>query len=109
MKIVINKCFGGFSISREAAEFMAARGNRQAKAELEESKGRWFGYGYTKEYRDGYNRTDPDLVAAIEELGERANGKMAKLAVVEIPDDIEWEIDEYDGQERVVERHRSWS
>ena len=38
MKIVINRCYGGFSISRKAAEFMAARGNERARLELMQSK-----------------------------------------------------------------------
>lgn len=55
------------------------------------------------------NRSDPILVQTVEELGEKANGSCAKLKVIEIPDDIEWEIDEYDGMESVRECHRSWS
>lgn len=118
MKIVLNKCYGGFSISIAAAELMAARGNKQAAAELaayqrdngDGSKNHWYGYGHADKggYPDGYNRQDPDLIAAVEQLGEKANGSMAKLRVIEIPDDISWEIDEYDGIESVSEKHRSW-
>ena len=53
-------------------------------------------------------RNDPILVQVVEELGEEANGKHATLKVVEIPDDIEWYIEEYDGCERVAEKHRTW-
>lgn len=54
-------------------------------------------------------RTDPDLVAAVEELGpERASGYCAELMVVEVPDDVVWDISEYDGIEQVEEAHRSW-
>ena len=42
MKIVINNCYGGFSISRKAAEFMAARGNERARLELEQSVERFY-------------------------------------------------------------------
>lgn len=124
MKIVRNKCYGGFSISLEAARFMAKRGNKIAKAEvkiyddgvkgkrkldkLEAQIGvRWFGYGYGG-CHDGYSRDDEDLIAAVEELGEKANGECAELEVVEIPDGIEWEIDEYDGLETIHEKHMSW-
>lgn len=55
------------------------------------------------------NRTDPLLVRVVEELGERAHGQHAKLKIVEIPDGIEWEIDEYDGREQIAEQHRTWS
>ena len=33
----------------------------------------------------------------------------AELAIVEIPDGIEWEIDDYDGIETIAETHRTWS
>ena len=103
MKIVINNCYGGFSISRKAAEFMAARGNERARLELEQSVERFYGYGYA-----AYERTDPDLVAAVEALGEEANGLRASLLVVEIPDDVDWYIEENDGNEWVAETHRTW-
>jgi len=106
MKIVINRCWGGFAISKEAAQFMAERGNATAKAELENG-GQWYGFGYTED-SDGYKRTDPDLVAAVEALGEKANGELALLVVVEIPDGIEWTLEEYDGQEHIAEKHRTW-
>jgi len=48
------------------------------------------------------------LIAVIEELGEEANGRCAEIAIVEIPDDVEWEVDEYDGKEWVAEIHRTW-
>lgn len=54
------------------------------------------------------NRTDQDLVAVVEQLGKKANGKFAELYVVEIPDNIEFEIDDYDGWETLRESHRSW-
>lgn len=54
------------------------------------------------------NRTDANLVKAVEELGEAANGKYASLTVVEIPDDVEYEIKDYDGVETIHEAHRSW-
>lgn len=44
-------------------------------------------------------RDDPILVRVVEELGETANGKYADLKIVEIPDDVKWQIEEYDGIE----------
>lgn len=55
------------------------------------------------------DRTDPLLIEVIEELGDAANGSCAKLKVIEIPDGIEYEIEEYDGNESVHEVHQSWS
>jgi len=53
-------------------------------------------------------RTDPDVIAVIEELGAKASDKYARIEIVEIPDGVDWEIDEYDGVETVHEKHRSW-
>jgi hypothetical protein len=55
------------------------------------------------------DRTNPLLVQVVEELGEKASGLLARLKVIEIPDDVDWEIDDYDGRESVHEKHRSWS
>lgn len=54
------------------------------------------------------DRTDPDLIHVVEELGDKANGRCANIEVVEILDGIKWEIDEYDGYETIREKHRSW-
>ena len=91
MKIVINKCYGGFGLSKEAYEYLGLA---------------WDGHGY--EYRYHGNRADHKLVECVETLGDAANGSLAKLKVVEIPDDVEWEIEEYDGVEWVSEVHRTW-
>ena len=54
------------------------------------------------------NRTDTDIISVVETLGDEANGSCAKLEVVEIPDGIEYEIDEYDGNETIRETHCTW-
>lgn len=53
-------------------------------------------------------RDDPDLVAVVNELGEGVNDSYANLLVVEIPDGVEWVIEEYDGFEHIAEKHRVW-
>lgn len=55
------------------------------------------------------NREHPLLIKVVEELGEKANAKPATLKIVEIPDDIEYEIEEYDGNEHIAEKHKIWS
>jgi cytosine/adenosine deaminase-related metal-dependent hydrolase len=57
---------------------------------------------------DRIRRTDPDLIAVIEELKDEANGRSAKIRIAEIPDDVEWHIAEYDGFETIAENHRTW-
>ena len=54
-------------------------------------------------------RNDPILVQVVEELGKQADGELASLKIVEIPDYVNWEIENYDGCETVREVHRSWN
>lgn len=95
MKIVINKCHGGFGLSDAAYEKMIEWGIPALPADRD---------GWARE-----NRTHPMIIKAVTELGSAANGDYASLAVVDIPDDVEWQIDEYDGLEWVAESHRTWS
>ena len=107
MKIVINTDFGGFSISKEAAIFMAKDGCHRASEELKD-EGEFYGYGYIDGMQGGYERTSSHLVLAVETLKEKASGSMAFLKVVEIPDDTEFTIENYDGSEWVAEKHKIW-
>ena len=54
------------------------------------------------------NRADPVFIQVVEELGEKASGRFGQLEIVEIPDDVEWTIEEYDGVEWIAEKHRTW-
>lgn len=54
------------------------------------------------------SRENPNLIKVIETLGEKANGQFSQLKIVEIPDDVEWTIEEHDGAEWVAEKHRTW-
>ena len=49
------------------------------------------------------------LVRTVEELGENSNGPHAHLQVVEIPDGVDWIIQEHDGREWIAEKHRTWT
>lgn len=89
-KIVINGCYGGFSLSDCAVERL-----------------REWGHSNASSFHD-IQRDDPLLIQVVEELGERANGKYADLSVISIPDNIPWHIEEYDGNEWVAEDHRTW-
>ena len=77
MKIVINGCYGGFGLSKEAV------------AELG---------------RSNCGRQDVKLIELIETKGsEYCSGSFAALEVVSIPDEsTDWEIIEYDGAEYVL-------
>lgn len=54
------------------------------------------------------DRSDKDLIAVIKELGKDAGARYSSLAIIEIPDDVDYEIDDYDGLETIHEKHRTW-
>ncbi|MCU0289421.1 MAG: hypothetical protein MUF15_23865 [Acidobacteria bacterium] len=91
MKIVINSCFGGFGLSSLAIK---------KYCEL---------IGKNKVDIYDIPRDDKNLIKIVEELGAKASGKSSNLRIVNIPDDVEWEIEEHDGIEWVSEKHRTWN
>ncbi len=139
MKVVINRCFGGFGLSTEAYERLIELGV-PVRAYIDEprnpatglydikipsnegeiifdrsiSEGEFNDDDHIKfmgRYWDTWtsnSRTHPLIIKVVEELGERANGRHAKLSVVEIPDGVEYTIEDYDGRESIHEVHRSW-
>ena len=54
------------------------------------------------------SRSCPFLVKAVKKLGKKSYGPFAELEIIEIPDGVEWEIEEYDGIEWIAEKHRTW-
>lgn len=113
-KVVINRSFGGFSLSVKALERLYERGVI-TEGIPEKTEGSEHLLYDDCLRRDGLvyfghevRRDHPELVKVVEELGEDSWGKFAELKIVEVPDDVEWEIEEYDGVERVVEKHRVW-
>jgi hypothetical protein len=165
MKVVLNKCYGGFGVSLECLWALIQRGSKgvevhdipdyygannpnfadrwreswekdlaEMKAEKYRKRPDWlpggwlasslestlynvdemkvYGYDRGNQYIEGSlvrSRCNPDLIDLIEKNGsEWASSDMGELRVVEIPDGIQWEIDEYDGIERIDEVHRSW-
>lgn len=138
MKAVINTCFGGFGLSEQAYEKLIEWGipvraykeqTRDPRTGLyrEEPEnegevifdrdlapagddlqrlGRCLGRYWESWTRD--SRTHPLIVRVVEELGRAADGPCAELTVVEIPDGIEYTIEEYDGNEHIAEAHRTW-
>jgi hypothetical protein len=90
MKVVINSCYGGFGLSEAGhALYLKKKGN----------------HIYTRDL----DREDPILVEVVEELGEASSSSLAKLKVVEVPEGIEYTIEEYDGLEHIAEVHRTWN
>jgi hypothetical protein len=135
MKIVINKCFGGFGLSEKAMFAYAERKGitlypesesalcttyytvppEERPAELDWKNASYeervaYNAAYAKSvlYDRDIPRDDLDLVAVVESLGAEASDRFAELKVVEVPDGVEWEIDEYDGSEHIAKKHRTW-
>lgn len=109
-RIVVNRCYGGFGLSRAAAERLAALGCEAAIEAIKVDDAR-----PASDFMKGYfgdvlndNRSNPLLVKVVDELGKESWGSCAQLEVVEIPDGVDWEIDEYDGTEWIAEKHRRW-
>ena len=94
-KVVINNCYGGFSISHACAEHMAELGDEEAKELLKVVVEDDYWYGDWRGVRH-----DPILVEAVENLGDKASGDCAYLVVVSIDCD-RYIIKEYDGLEGV--------
>ena len=91
-KIVINNRHGGFGLSEKALELYKERMNIK-----------------DKDFWDASIPRDCEtLVQIVQELGKKADGDFSELGIVEVPDEVEWQIDEYDGQEWVAEKHRTW-
>lgn len=89
MKVVIHVGYGAFSLSDQALSMLKD-------------------HDLTFREVDG-DRGNPHLIDVVTQLGPAAGASGAKLKIVEIPDGIEYEIQDYDGDEWVAEKHRTWS
>jgi hypothetical protein len=114
-KLVINTCYGGFGLSDEGWKLYAKYKNYYTR-EVNDVFGRSIDVCPNDKFDNNeiiYNhdlvRNDPDLVRVVEELGIAAGDNYAELKVIEIPDDVIWELNEYDGREWIAETHRRWS
>jgi hypothetical protein len=131
VKLVINKCYGGFGLSEAAYARLIELGvptcpwdnenHGLAIADMQHPESNHEGAlnaamfsslvqsrYYASWTREEEHRSHPLIVQVVEELGDKANGRCARLRVVEIPDGVDFEIDEYDGMEKVRETSRSW-
>jgi hypothetical protein len=98
-KILLNICYGGFSLSDTVKDQYNTATAHVVKPE------HWY-------MDQDVRRDDPILIQIVESAGlVAAGGRFSKLAIVEIPDDVPvdgWIIQEYDGIEWVAEKHRTW-
>lgn len=145
MKVVINRCHGGFGLSAKAIKWLHQKRSDLIKeyapdSDYYKSKMDFFGKLSSRkktDLGDGYTaitaltdtvmfngnmlttteydmntedfRTHRDTVAVVEALGSKeASGMCAELKVVEIPNYIQFQIEEYDGSEWIAEKHNTW-
>ena len=128
MKIAINTKHGGFDLSEKAVlRYAELAGINVYKRQIYSSMIEWITIPL-KEYKElldttgnlslsaytlNISRNDPILIRVIEELGKECNTAWSAIKVVEIPDDVEWEISDYDGAETILEvlprKPRTWS
>lgn len=86
-KVVYNACYGGFSLSDKAWEWLKENHGIERTHEME--------------WDFEQNRHDERLVACVEALDEEANGQCADLRIEEIEGNL-YNIREYDGDETVI-------
>ena len=111
MKIVINRDYGGFGLSDDAIRMYLAKKNLVWEEESGAFNMTIFWLDRANEklfWENDLERNDPALVEVVERLGKDANGRYASLKVVEIPKNVNWEIQENDGMEWISEVHRTW-
>ena len=82
-KVVINKCFGGFSLSKKAKEILLNKG-----------------YEYNDIEFNNIPRHNKDLVEIVETLKLEASDEYSKLVIEIIPGN-KYYIVEYDGNEEI--------
>lgn len=108
-KIVVNGGYGGFSVGDdvvrlmrrwgcEIAEGLALPGEYHSDGSYRDPEG----FRDQCYPRDGDIRTDEHLIRAVED------GYTSDLSIVEVPEDVDWVITEYDGAETVREKHRTF-
>ena len=110
-KVVYNACYGGFTLSLKAIDWLESNcidENLREHIKMAKVKS----LSSTSTLNDDFlrytvsdwfcdRRHHKDLVAVVETLGEEANGPCAKLAIENI-DSKQYHIKEYDGIEDVV-------
>lgn len=124
MKIAINSDYGGFSLSDEVAKILREKGVKITFVGENYSDGSGpkqklfcedgshylsnedFGIVDNNYYKW---RADPRLIEAIEQIGwDKSSARFSKIRIVNIPDDVDWDITEYDGIETIEEVHNKW-
>ena len=126
-KIILNKCYGGFDLSKKEYELYAKKKGVEVYTDTSNIENDKWKYKYsdgsdffmtyfTKDFGNNVEiseedyekyvlslrdeaREDKTLIEVVEELGKEASGMCGKLKIVKIPDNAFFIIDSYDGIE----------
>ncbi len=104
IEIVINGHYGAFSLSEAGVMHYA----QLAGIRLTNDKGVYHNEHGDVFWSENIERNDQCLVQTIYDLGKKANGPCCHLKVVQVPEDVDWIIQQLDGVEWVAERGRTW-
>jgi hypothetical protein len=98
LSVVINTCYGGFSLSQKAAEAVLQRKGIGYRLEKATSNTCYpcIGDGW-ETVMDVCTRYDPDLIAVVRELGTEAASPGCKLEIIDFV--VEVSISSHDGME----------
>lgn len=113
-KVVYNSRHGGYGVDEEAVKWMREQGDEDAKEATLTGEYYDDGSGPRDSYLDNISsipRTNELLVALVEgeaDYGGKVSGSHASLRVAEVPDGVDWVIDQYDGKETVKEKYRTF-
>jgi hypothetical protein len=138
MKVILNKCYGGFGFSRKAYEMYAEKhGFKVYPYEIKDvtesgtvyqkvgrAEENLFSNYFTEDFGDEFtptkedwkkmlflsseHREDPVAIEIVETLGSEASGRYSDLVVVDIPDGLDYVVDDYDGIETLHQKVQTW-
>ena len=110
-KVVYNACYGGFSLSLKAIDWLESNCiDESLREHIKTAKAK--SLSSTSSLKDDFLRYDvsdwfcdrrhhKDLVAVVKALGNKASGSCAKLKITEISGN-QYRIYQYDGFEEVI-------
>jgi|APHM01.1.fsa_nt_gi hypothetical protein len=127
-RVVYNSCFGGFGLHEDAVKWVRDNKDRLREqydntdvSELTNTtlSGEFYddGSGPKEDWITSVKPIDlsrnnellADIVSGETEYTGTVNGQHADLRVTELPDSVDYTIDEYDGNETVKEQYRTFS
>ena len=104
-RILISVSHGGFGLGDQAFEWLIKNRGWTLGVHYEKND-----YLYDESLYSSLIsiRENEDVFDCFDAIGDKINKKWSKLQVVEIPEDVDYTIEDYDGSEWIAEKHRTW-